>query len=316
MEPDQNPINSAPTRRRSLRARIEDVALAVEAGVLWRLGDAVKAVFAVLLWPFERLAWVLQRGLIWPLQDRAAGFSGAGRVLAVAGSAVLVGAIGAATFVLATSDRSTAPAVPQVVVVEESAAEVSPPPAPKKPAPTLHGAKPVFKPATAKAPAKVGSAKSVETAPAEPPAATSSSPATDRISSSPTSSAGSASASAAAETSAIPGPAAGAKAIAVAREFSSAFVVYETGGARSTVREGFAATATPDLAKALLKRPPRLPADVKVPQAKIVNIVPGPSQGSVYTVSVSLLRVGVTSELRLEMEKVKGEGWRVTNVLG
>ena len=114
----------------------------------------------------------------------------------------------------------------------------------------------------------------------------------------------------------IPGPAAGAKAIAVARDFSSAFVVYETGGEKSEVRKVFATTATPELSKALLKRPPRQPADVKVPKAKVLNIVPGPSQGGVYTVSVSLLRVGVTSELRLEMEKLKDEGWRVTNVLG
>ena len=53
-----------------------------------------------------------------------------------------------------------------------------------------------------------------------------------------------------------------------------------------------------------------------MPKAKVVNVVPGPSHGGVYPVSVSLLRVGLTSELRLEMEKLKGEGWRVTNVLG
>ncbi len=48
----------------------------------------------------------------------------------------------------------------------------------------------------------------------------------------------------------------------------------------------------------------------------MLNVVPGPSKGTVFTVSVSLLRVGVTSELRLEMEKLKKQGWRVTNVLG
>ena len=41
-----------------------------------------------------------------------------------------------------------------------------------------------------------------------------------------------------------------------------------------------------------------------------------PPTASVYPVSVSLLRVGVTSELRLEMEQLKGKDWRVTNVLG
>ena len=82
------------------------------------------------------------------------------------------------------------------------------------------------------------------------------------------------------------------------------------------MREAFGATATPELAKALLRRPPRLPANVEVPQAKVVNVVPAPSRDGVYTVSVSLLRVGLTSELRLDMEKRKDEGWRVTNVLG
>jgi hypothetical protein len=65
-----------------------------------------------------------------------------------------------------------------------------------------------------------------------------------------------------------------------------------------------------------MRRPPRQPAGVKVPQAKVLNVVPAPSHGKVYPLSVSLLRVGVTSELRLEMEQLKNKGWRVTNVLG
>jgi hypothetical protein len=64
-----------------------------------------------------------------------------------------------------------------------------------------------------------------------------------------------------------------------------------------------------------MKRPPRQPANVEVPKAKVVNVVAGPSHGGVYSVSVSLLRVGLTSELRLDMEKHKDE-WLVTNVLG
>jgi hypothetical protein len=55
---------------------------------------------------------------------------------------------------------------------------------------------------------------------------------------------------------------------------------------------------------------------VKVPRAKVLNVVAGPSRDGVYKVSVSLLRVGVTSELRLDMEKLKNADWRVTNVLG
>ena len=81
-------------------------------------------------------------------------------------------------------------------------------------------------------------------------------------------------------------------------------------------KDAFAGSATPELAKALLQRPPKQPAGVKVPRAKVLNVVAGPSQGNVYKVSVSLLRVGVTSELRLDMEHGKRVEWRVTNVLG
>ncbi len=102
----------------------------------------------------------------------------------------------------------------------------------------------------------------------------------------------------------------------VARHFAEAFVVYETGGADAKVRSSFRRTTTKQLAKALLQRPPRQPAAVKVPQAKVVTVVAGPSKGSVYEVSVSLLRVGVTSELRLAMEQGPGKQWQVTNVLG
>ncbi|MBS1894838.1 MAG: hypothetical protein JST59_26350 [Actinobacteria bacterium] len=108
----------------------------------------------------------------------------------------------------------------------------------------------------------------------------------------------------------------GAAALSVAREFAQAFVVYEVGGEKKTFKAGFDATATAQLVKALLHRPPRQPADGKVPKAKVVNVVAGPSKGKVRQVSVSLLRVGVTSELRLDLERGVGKQWQVTNVLG
>jgi hypothetical protein len=114
----------------------------------------------------------------------------------------------------------------------------------------------------------------------------------------------------------LPGPPAPKAAKKVARRFAEAFVVYEVGGIDTKVRKTFGQTSTKQLSRSLLHRPPRQPASVKVPQAKVVNIVAGPSRGSVYTVSVSLLRVGVTSELRLEMEQGVGKKWQVTNVLG
>jgi hypothetical protein len=103
----------------------------------------------------------------------------------------------------------------------------------------------------------------------------------------------------------------------VARRFAGAFVLYETGRADTGVRTAFGETASPQLARALLRRPPRLPANVKVPKAKVVNIVPGPRHGSTHTLSVSLLRVGVTSELRIDVAQDEKSGeWQVTDVLG
>ena len=69
----------------------------------------------------------------------------------------------------------------------------------------------------------------------------------------------------------------GPAAIEVARRFSGAFVLYEIGSTDARVRKAFAATATPQLTKALLRRPPRLPANVEVPKAKVLNVVPGPA---------------------------------------
>jgi hypothetical protein len=112
------------------------------------------------------------------------------------------------------------------------------------------------------------------------------------------------------------GPPAPKAAKKVARRFAEAFVVYEVGGVATDVRKTFGQTSTKQLSRSLLHRPPRQPSSVKVPQAKVVNVVAGPSHGSVYTVSISLLRVGVTSELRLEMERGVGKQWQVTNVLG
>jgi hypothetical protein len=114
----------------------------------------------------------------------------------------------------------------------------------------------------------------------------------------------------------LTGPPAPKAAKQVARRFAEAFVVYEVGGIDTKVRKAFNQTSTKQLSRSLLHRPPRQPASVKVPQAKVVNVVAGPSKGKIYTVSVSLLRVGVTSELRLEMEQGVGKKWQVTNVFG
>jgi hypothetical protein len=232
-------------------------------------------------------------------------------------------------------------------------AAVTPPPAPKAKAkkptgPTLHGAAPDFS-AAKDVQAGVGDGKAVskrhatektDEAPTPRGADANDTPASNaKIGATPAASASAqaqasslakASGAGVAETSAgqgidgssgkqgneltgRPAPKAAKK---VARRFAGAFVAYEVGGIDSKVRKAFDQTSTKQLSRSLLHRPPRQPASVKVPRAKVVNVVAGPSKGSVYTVSVSLLRVGVTSELRLELEQGVGKKWQVTNVLG
>lgn len=286
MSDDQTPINARP-KRRSPEA-LEDLSLALRDRVLWPLGDRFLE-----------------------LDDRA-------RAAVAGGAVVLALAIGIGGYSLASSGGGeTATPAPAVAVTAAPAPEQAPVEAkPKaKPEPTLQGAAPVFK-----APQGEDTASTAEPEPGEATADASAASntgnaATDRISSRPGASTAT-SARASTATESVDGPPAGPAAIAVARKFADAFVVYETGGGASEVRRAFKATATPGLTKALMQRPPRQPAGVEVPKAKVLNVVPAPSHDKIYPVSVSLLRVGVTSELRLEMEQLKNKNWRVVNVLG
>jgi hypothetical protein len=293
---------SAYSRRDAVADSIWSAQDRVRSGLPGALGAVVDAV----KWPFERVSYGLRKKLIWPLEDRAETAGTAARALAFGAVVLLAAGAGVAGLIWAAPDgpHHSAPAP----IAATSAAVAVAKSAPEKPAaPTLHGAAPVFKPVQAQPASEVDPARAiVKSKPAESSAESSSSPAATAAATS----------SSAAKTATVDGPPAGPQAISVARDFASAFVLYETGSSDSGVRQDFVATATPALAKALLRRPPRLPANVTVPKAKVVNVVPAPSRGDVYPVSVSLLRVGATSELRLEMEQLKGDRWRVTNVLG
>lgn len=308
--------------------------------------------------PLEAAWFSIQERVIWPLQDRVDLLGPRSRNRAVLGGGalalLLVGIV--AALVLSSGGGSSSPTttVTEAAAPSEPAAATpaTPQPKPKKESPpreTLHGAAPVFSPPSpaSKGGEKTGQSKpkateaepssSSESSAASTAPSTSSSPAAARISSDPKGSkadaatadgASAGAATAAGTQGAVPeGPPAGPAALAVAREFAQGFVVYETGGEKAEFKDAFQASATPELTEALLQRPPKQPAGVKVPRAKVLNVVAGPSQGTVYKVSVSLLRVGVTSELRLDMEKIrtagktdgksgKGAEWRVTNVLG
>jgi hypothetical protein len=260
-------------------------------------------------WPFEQTAYGLRKRVIWPLEDRAATMGRPARALATAAVVLVAVAAGVGGLVWAAPDGPHERAETAIAVGATPAPPVEVKAAPKEaPEPTLHGAAPIFKPAQAEPAAEVDPAKAiVKAAPAG---------STSAKAAATSSAASSSSAKPSAQSASVAGPPAGPAAIAVARDFADNFLRYETGSDDAKVRQGFGETATPALAKALLRRPPRLPANVKVPKAKVVNVVPAPSKGGVYPVSVSLLRVGLTSELRLEMEQRKGDGWRVTNVLG
>jgi len=299
--------------RPPLRSSLAHAAWAVEDRVVLGASDFFHAASEAVRWPLERIAWAVEHWLVWPIQEETAGWSGPARAGAL-GAVLLLAAAGVAAGVI-VSDPSgaerggslasspapaAAPANPEPRAQVETAKSAS--------GPVLNGAEPKF--------AEESGGGIPETARAEAAAQAKANEGVAAVR--PDQGAG---AKAGAEV-------AGPEAIEVARRFAGAFVLYETGRTDATVRKAFAATASPELEQALLKRPPRLPAGVEVPKAKVLNIVSGPKAGDAYTLSVSLLRVGVTSELKLEMEKAAGgkQGgggangatvrWQVTDVRG
>jgi len=253
----------------------------------------------VVRWPFERGAWAVEEKLVWPLRERLAGWGPPRRLTAGVLSAIAIVAVAvAAVLVTGEGDESGDPQR-----LAKAAQSTDEPPAFTPDAldePSLQGAPPALglDQAVATAPPSSGDAATedvVRSAEGEDASGEETAPSASASSSEPV--------------------AAGPGAMKVARRFAEAFVVYEVGEQRALARETFDETAAPALAGALTKRPPRQPEDVKVPQAKVVNIVPGPRRGKAYSVSVSLLRVGVTSELRLELRRNE-DGWLVTDVRG
>jgi hypothetical protein len=112
-----------------------------------------------------------------------------------------------------------------------------------------------------------------------------------------------------------PGVADDAAALHTAQNFAGAFVLYEVGKSNPQVKQTFAQTATPALAKALRDRPPRLPSSAQVPTAKVQNVVLGAKSGKSLDASVSLLRLGAISELRLTLIQ-RHKAWVVSEVRG
>lgn len=256
-----------------------------------------------LRWPFERIAWSVERGLLWPLRERFAGRTLSGRS---AGAAAL-SAIAVAAVLAGVLLRPGDGALPERVAVATPAAAptaTSQPSAKQPQEPALHGVSPSFGVGKGVGVSKAAGNDESAVEPEAPQSATETS----------TAATPSEDGAGATTSSAKPVPA-GPAAMKVARRFSEAFVFYEIGQRPARAKTVFGETATAELATALGKRPPRLPADAKVPKARVVNLVPGPRAGKAYTVSVALLRVGLTSELRLELNKKNGS-WLITDVRG
>ncbi len=293
-----------------MRSSLADAAWTVEDRVVWGGADRLRDLGDVVRGPLERVAWATEERLVWPIREEAALWGRPARVGAAA-LAIILAAAGLAAGI-AVSGSSSGTASPEREALGSAAAVTtgSPSSARRAKAPkvaavgagaaVLHGAKPDFVP-------EGGGGVSPAQASSEAQGSSSSGD-TASSSASSTASASASSVAAARPNTGSGSDIAGPGAIKVARKFAGAFVLYETGRADSNAKATIRRTATSDLAKALLKRPPRLPADAKVPKAKVLNIVAGPRHGDAYTLSASLLRVGVTSELKIDMTKTRPGG--------
>lgn len=261
------------------------------------------AIAEVVRWPFERAAWAIERGLLWPLRERSAGWSppshslGAAALFAIAAGAVLAGVLLLPGSGEAPSERVAAPA---------RVALATPEPRPQDEQSAgreLQGVAPSF---------GLGAGDSVAEPSTDPGAEPDASTPDDAVASDETAPLEEGATATSSSKKPVP---AGPAAMKVARRFSEAFVFYEVGARPARAKTVFGETATPQLADALSERPPRQPGETAVPKARVLNLVPGPRAGKAYTVSVSLLRVGLTSELRLELGRENGS-WVVTDVRG
>jgi hypothetical protein len=301
-----------PGRRRidtaaPLRSSIANAAFAVEERVVWGGADVLRRIVDAIKWPFERAIWAIERGFVWPLEERTGGWGAPVRTFGVVVLALLAVGAGVLGLLWASGSGSGGASHVQEAAAPVAAPVVQPPAKEqlKAVAPVLQGTKPDFS-----AESGGGVAKSAgEVASSESSAAAG-------VTASAESAAGNSTAEVASSGADKVEPA-GPAATLVAQQFASAFVLYETGHLDAKVRLTFKSTATPQLVRELLRRPPRLPADATVPQAKVLNVVAGPHHGDTYTVSVSLLRVGVTSELRLDLQRDPKSGrWTVADALG
>lgn len=257
-----------------------------------------------LLWPVRRIGWFLEKYVLWPISDSFRRIGNAFRYrspFAYIGATLMVtvtaGAIAAAVYFYNQSEQDE-PAVPQTAIATETVVPPVPTPTPA-PVPgadttpnsgnadnTLQGVVPSFNTSGKKKTSNSGKSDDSSDQAAGPklPA-----------------------------TVVRPAPTPKAAPLKVAHQFATTFARYEI-GSKGASKE-FSQTATPKLAKELKNNPPKLPSSGQIPKATVVNVVGGSKKGSSMDVSVSLMRSGASSELRLGLTREKG-GWLVSQVRG
>lgn len=255
-----------------------------------------------LTWPVRRFFWFLEKRLLWPISDSFKRFTGSFRYrspFAYIGATLLLtltaAAVGAAFYFHGEAkDGGTAAPVVAEAPAETIVAPTTPapvtavtPPAKAKPEDTLKGVVPDFDKAsgTSKSSGKKGSGGVAGKSANDPYA-----------------------------TVVKPAPAPDSPPLKVAHKFAMTFVDYEVG--KKGAARDFKKTATKKLAKELKLDPPRQPSNGNIPKAAVMNIVKGDQGNDSLEVSVSLLRSGATSELRLGLDQQKNKKWLVSEVRG
>jgi len=289
--PRRGDLRSPAAARRAVRSAAwpaRRAAWAIEEKLVWGGAEAARAAVNDFSWPLERLIWLLRKHLVWRVQDWFRAWGLVARSMFVL-SLLWIGAVACLTGIRMTneSDPGLRTAANAAGGGHRVAVNLAGAPA-AEPRAVLHGAPPTFAPSEHEATASAAST---------PDAA----------------------AVSATSTSTVGVPSSAAKAprgaLRVARRFAAAFVLYEVGKADPDVRLAFRETATLAVVRALAERPPRQPAGVAVPEARVLNVVPGPRHGPNLSVSVSLVRLETTSELRLQLERTP-DGWLVSDVRG
>jgi hypothetical protein len=257
-------------------------------------------------WPLRRAGWFVEKHILWPLSDSFRRVSNGFKYrspMAYIGATMLLtltgAAIAAAVYFHNQAEDSQTPLQAQVPTQETTvAATPTPPPAlPSTPEnqakddDTLKGVAPNFETSgKADKSNKSGSDGSGQ------------------------SSDGSGSSSSLPSTVVRPSEEPSSPPLKVAHSFAQTFVEYEVG--KKGVAKDFEKTATTKLTKELKADPPRQPSNGKIPKATVLNVVKGKKNGGKLDVSVSLMRSGSTSELRLALEEDKKNNWLVSEVRG